>query len=93
MLYLYMPYIKKDKRPKIDKLLKPLSAHLASIPIEEQDGSLNYVMTKLIHGLYPKKYFHLNRALGVLSAITLELYRRFIAPYEDEKIKESGDVD
>ncbi len=88
-----MPYIKKDKRPKIDRLLKPLADHLASLPVEEQDGSLNYAMTRLIHGLYPKKYFHLNRALGVLSAITLELYRRFIAPYEDEKIKESGDVE
>lgn len=82
-----MPYIKKDSRPKIDKLLKPLAEHLTSLPVEEQDGSLNYAMTKLIHRLYPKKYFHLNRALGVLSAVTLELYRRVVGPYEDEKNK------
>jgi len=88
-----MPYIKKEKRPDIDKLLKPLSEHLASLPVEEQDGSLNYAVTTLIHKLYPTKYFHLNRALGVLSAITLELYRRIVGPYEDEKIKENGDVE
>ena len=88
-----MPYIKKDSRPEIDKLLKPLAKHLASLPVQEQDGSLNYTVTKLIHRLYPKKYFHLNRALGVLSAITLELYRRVAGPYEDEKIKENGDVE
>ncbi|MEK7076111.1 MAG: hypothetical protein AAB941_00395 [Patescibacteria group bacterium] len=88
-----MPYIKKNQRPEIDKLLKPLAEYMASLPVEEQDGSLNYAITKLIHQIYPKKYFHLNRALGVLSAITLELYRRVAGPYEDEKIKENGDVE
>jgi len=31
-------------------------------------------------------------AMGVLSAITEEFYRRKVAPYEDEKIVENGDV-
>lgn len=89
---IYMPYIKKDQRPKIDELLASFLAHLQSLPVEEQDGALNYSITKVIKGLYPKKYFHLNRALGVLSAVTHELYRRVVGPYEDEKILENGDV-
>ncbi len=87
-----MPYIKKDKRPVIDKLVNPLIDQLKSLPIEDQDGALNYAITKIIKNLYPKKYFHLNRALGVLSAIKFEFYRRVVAPYEDTKIKENSDV-
>jgi hypothetical protein len=88
-----MPYIKKEQRPKIDELITPLIEHIKSLPLEEQDGSLNYAVTKIIKKVYPQKYFHFNRALGVLSAITLELYRKIIGPYEDTKITENGDVE
>lgn len=87
-----MPYIKQEQRPAIDKLTQPLINHLKSLPLEDQDGSLNYVVTKIIKHVYPQKYFHFNRALGVLSAITHELYRKIVSPYEDTKIKEHGDV-
>ncbi|MBI2611561.1 hypothetical protein HYW54_02320 [Candidatus Gottesmanbacteria bacterium] len=87
-----MPYIRKEKRPEVDKILDPLIVYLKSKPMEEQDGIVNYVVSKMIWSLYPKKYFHLNRALGVLTAITHELYRRIVAPFEDEMIKERGDI-
>jgi hypothetical protein len=87
-----MPYILNNQRPKIDAVIEPLLSHIQSLPMEEQDGALNYSVTKIIRHVYPKKYFHMNRALGVLSAIAHELYRHIIGPYEDEKIKENGDV-
>ena len=87
-----MPYIKQKQRPAIDELTNPLINHLKSLPLEEQDGALNYAVTKIIKNLYPKKYFHLNRALGVLTAIKDEFYRRVIGSYEDTKITENGDV-
>ncbi|EKD64452.1 MAG: hypothetical protein ACD_50C00386G0001 [uncultured bacterium] len=87
-----MPYIKQKQRPAIDKLINPLINHLKSLPLEEQDGALNYAVTKIIKNLYPQKYFHLNRALGVLTAIKDEFYRRVIGSYEDTKITENGDV-
>ncbi len=87
-----MPYIKKDDRPTIDAHIDPLIAYLKTLPMEDQDGSINYGVTRIIKAVYPRKYFHYNRALGVLSAITHELYRHIIGPYEDEKIKENGDV-
>jgi hypothetical protein len=88
-----MPYIKKEQRPKIDELVAPLVEHIKSLPMEDQDGSMNYAVTKMLKGIYPQKYFHFNRALGVLSAITHEFYRKIIGPYEDTKISENGDVE
>lgn len=87
-----MPYIPNNQRPALDKKMDPLIEHLANVPLEEQDGALNYTITRMIRHIYPKRYRHLNRALGVLSAVTLELYRIVVGPYEDEKIKENGDV-
>lgn len=87
-----MPYIEKEKRPELDQLVNPLIDHLKSLQVEDQDGSLNYAITKIIRNVYPIKYFHLNRALGVLSAVTQEFYRKIVGPYEESKIKENGDI-
>ena len=87
-----MPYIKTEKRVKYEKALNELVGILKSLPLEEVDGELNYVVTKILKGVYPLKYYHLNKAIGVLECIKLEFYRRVAAPYEDVKIKESGDV-
>ncbi len=87
-----MPYIKQEQRPKIDELVNPLIDHIKSLDLEDQDGSINYAVTEMIKHVYPEKYFHYNRALGVLSAIQLELYRHIIGPYEDKKIQENGDL-
>lgn len=86
------PYIKPENRPDIDAMIEPIIAHLQKLPLEEQDGALNYAVTKVIKHVYPQKYFHLNRALGVLSAIAQEFYRTVAAPYEDTKRKENGEV-
>lgn len=87
-----MPYISRDKRAKYEKVLEELIGILKSLPIEEVDGELNYVVTKILKEVYPLRYFHLNRAMGVLECIKQEFYRRVIAPYEDVKMRENGDV-
>ena len=87
-----MPYIKKDQRPALEEKLGPLIFYIKSLPVDQQDGTINYSVTRILKSVYPRRYFHYNRALGVLSAIKEEFYRRVIAPYEDEKIKENGDV-
>lgn len=88
-----MPYIKKELRPEVDKLIGPFISHLETLPIEDRDGVLNYAVTRVIKKTYPLKYFHINRALGVLSAIAFEFYRKIAGPYEDKKILENGDVE
>jgi hypothetical protein len=87
-----MPYIKSEKRGKYDIALRELVDILKSLPPEEVDGELNYAVTKILKGVYPLRYYHINKAIGVLECIKLEFYRRVSAPYEDAKIKESGDV-
>jgi hypothetical protein len=87
-----MPYISQDKRPELDRIIEPLIEHLKALPEGEQDGALNYSITKILKRLYPLKYFHLNRALGVLTSVTQEFYRKVVGPYEDKKIQENGEV-
>ena len=79
-----MPYISKRQREILDnKQDEPCAA-----------GELNYAITKLIQQYLPKppRYDNYNEVLGVLEAVKLELYRRMVAPYEDTKIAENGDV-
>lgn len=87
-----MPYIKLENRKKYEKVLGELVDILKPLPPEEVDGELNYVVTKILKEVYPLRYFHINKAVGVLECIKLEFYRRVAAPYEDLKMKESGDV-
>ena len=87
-----MPYIKPENRAKYEKTLSELIEILKSLPPEEVDGELNYVVTRILKQIYPLRYFHINKALGVLECIKLEFYRRVAAPYEDKKMQQSGDV-
>ncbi len=87
-----LPYVKPENRAKYEKALDELIGILKSLPVEEVDGELNYVVTKILKQTYPLRYFHINKAIGVLECAKLEFYRRVAAPYEDKKMRESGDV-
>lgn len=83
-----MPYINQAMRDQLDAMrLKTITCLNA--------GELNYCFTVLVkeylahHGT---SYRHLNDCIGALEGAKLELYRRTVAPYEDEKIEENGDV-
>jgi len=43
----------------------------------------------IVHG---KGYRTMNEVLGAFDAASKEFYRRVVAPYEDEKIEQNGDV-
>jgi hypothetical protein len=87
-----MPYIKAEKRELYDSSIEQLVKILEKQPLMEVDGDLNYIVTSICKKLYAPKYFNYNRAIGVLEAIKQEFYRRVVAPYEDTKIVENGDV-
>ena len=84
-----MPYVNQEARDRLDSGEAPRDA-----------GELNYAVTKLVDAYLSAaaeqggrlRYSHVNEAIGVLECAKLELYRRVAAPYEDEKIVESGDV-
>ncbi len=89
-----MPYIDKKERPRFDRHIDALLEELEKTKTEKQDGQANYILFRLLKGVYTKEksYFNFNRAMGVLSCVAREFYRRHIAPFEDGKIKERGDV-
>jgi hypothetical protein len=80
-----MPYIKQERRDAILGGAKPQDA-----------GELNFAITVVVDNYLQGKggirYVHLNEVVGALECAKLELYRRLAAPYEDQKIKEAGDV-
>lgn len=75
-------------RLRIQGILKVLN----TVPKENADGELNYVITKILRGLYGPGYYNYNRAIGVLESVKQEYYRRIVVPYEDKKIKETDDI-
>jgi hypothetical protein len=87
-----MPYIKQEDRPRYDKLIQQVVGVLADLPPEKLDGHLNYFITRLLVTLYRPSYFNYNRVQGLLECIKQEFYRRRVAPYEDKKMEQHGDV-
>ena len=93
-----MPYIKQEDRDAYDGLIGGLVAVLEArrynLRGDSQVGDLNYIITALLtRALQPGAgYKTLNAIIGVLECCKQEWYRRKVAPYEDQKIKENGDV-
>lgn len=81
-----MPYINQEERVGIDEWLDGLTQLYFS------PGTLNYTITKLLLKTKPQRYGDYNDLVGVLECVKLELYRRMIAPFEDKKKIENGDV-
>jgi hypothetical protein len=82
---LLMPYIDPVRRVKLLEFKdQPQNA-----------GELNFLITHLITNYISfkgEKYQHYNDVIGALEGAKIELYRRKIAPYEDVKALENGDV-
>ncbi len=87
-----MPYIDQEARKHfdyyIDKLADLVEKRGSSV------GELNYIISRIIWVLWGKKpsYTSGNNLIGVLECVKAEFYRRLLAPYEDTKIKDNGDL-
>ncbi len=84
-----MPYIKKEDRERIDKLVEQLANTIKNV------GHVNYAITKSLHIIIQRDEFGyalLNSMIGVLECAKLELYRMVVAPYENKKRMENGPV-
>lgn len=82
-----MPYIKESDRERLQ--------HGYDIDEIITAGELNYVITIILKKYINRKgecYQTYNDIVGALENCKQECYRRMIAPYEDIKIKENGDV-
>ncbi len=85
-----MPYIQKHERISFDKHLKEIGPHTTS------KGDLNYCVTQLaLHYIkaHGKSYTNISEAASALVDASDEIKRRLLGPYENQKIKENGDLD
>jgi hypothetical protein len=83
-----MPYIKQEDKSQYTEMLNKL-------PEMRSAGELNYVLTTICKEYINDKglkYQTLNDVIGALEGCKQEFYRRVVAPYEDTKIAENGDV-
>lgn len=89
-----MPYIKKDRRLAIATSDEGGECILAEAHVQDA-GELNFAITTLCldyERFYGRSYKVFNEIIGALECAKLEMYRRMIAPYEDMKVVENGDV-
>lgn len=79
-----MPYITPDDRQRLKEGSLPATA-----------GELNYAFTVAALDYMKAKgtsYQTFNDIVGALEGAKLELYRRMVAGYEDQKMFRNGDV-
>jgi len=83
-----MPYIKKEERVELNFVVDNMTAMNV-----KPNGRLNYVLFKLCKDTVEPSYNNYKNFIAELTECAEEIRRRFLAPYEDEKIKENGDVE
>lgn len=88
-----MPYIKPDARLKFDEGIADLLGALQTED-EVKMGEVNYVISTILWSLFKENesYSFGNDLMGALECVKQEFYRRQLAPYEDKKIKDNGDI-
>jgi len=95
-----MPYILKRKRKKYDHLID-LLAHILNTQVnsDELSGEMNYILFRLARLLCDDElggkrgYARMAVVSSAMAEAQAEFRRRVMAPYEDEKIQITGDVE
>lgn len=95
-----MPYIPKKRRAEYDEEIESLALKLNSLQNNDKlSGELNYVLFRLASLLCQDEdglhlgYARMAVVSSALSEAQAEFRRRVMAPYEDEKISSTGDVE
>lgn len=83
-----MPYIKQVNRPDMDKIVR-----LMELNRVKANGDLNYILFAYCKRYVKPSYNNYKNFCGELRQCATEIERRILGPYEDEKIKENGDVE
>lgn len=82
-----MPYIKQEERAKLDKIVSDMWA--ADV---RANGDLNYILFAYCKRTVTPSYNNYKNFCGELRACAVEIERRLLGPYEDEKCIINGDV-
>ena len=94
-----MPYVKKFRREDIKNDIYDADQEkdLDCVYFQQilNAGELNYAITEMIRFYFQHRganYTTINDIVGALECAKTEFNRRVVAPYEDTKILENGDV-
>jgi len=82
-----MPYVKQEQRIELDRIV----AEMALTDVKA-NGDLNYILYAYCKRCVAPSYNNYKNFCGELRQCATEIERRILAPYEDEKIAENGDV-
>lgn len=82
-----MPYIDKERRKKMDEIVNLMYDNELLV-----NGDLNYVLYAFCKRCINPSYNNYKNYCGELRQCATEIERRILAPYEDKKIQENGDV-
>lgn len=89
-----MPYIKQADRETFLGLIESIKLRLNHTKITE--GELNYLITILsnefLNNQGGESYANYNKLIGVLECCKLEIYRKQVAIYEENKENINGPV-
>ncbi len=93
-----MPYIPKPDRAAYDSLIAQLAEALATQSSDRRKGHANYVITQVLRKAWGvnvsdgESYANYADIIGTLECAKQELYRRWVAAYEDKAIARHGDL-
>ena len=91
-----MPYLIQEDRESLDQEgYDNLLQYLVTLDIKDFLGVINYMVFKAVRRWIKtngQKYWIFAGLVGTLLCCILEIYRRLVAPYEDKKIEQNGDV-
>lgn len=82
-----MPYITQEERPRCDKVVRAMVD--AGI---KADGDLNYILFKFFKYYVPLTYGNTKNYCAELNECAIEIRRKFLANYEDEKERQNGKI-
>jgi len=82
-----MPYIKQEDRQDMDIVVDYMIGYKV-----KPDGKLNYILYKFCKEMIKPSYNNYKNYIAELTECAEEIRRRILSKYEDEKIKENGDV-
>jgi hypothetical protein len=82
-----MPYINSSGRFICDSIVNTMNKCNMQI-----NGDLNYILFKYCKYHIIPSYNNYKNYIGELEETIAEIRRKILAPYEDSKIQENGDV-
>jgi hypothetical protein len=82
-----MPYIKQEQRECMDEVVESMNQYGVVA-----NGDLNYILYAYCKRYVKPSYNNYKNFCGELRQCATEIERRILAPYEDSKIEENGDV-